>query len=80
MRKSWILILNMNIFLVDCGFWQTCKLIDFYSQGDSGILYSIDFKGNLLMVFQTEIRVIKNKNQLFMPLKPKTLNHDVVFQ
>ncbi len=62
------------------GFWQTCKIIDFYSMGNEGFLYTIEFKGNLISVFQSEIRVIKNNNQLFMTLKPKNLNYEVVFQ
>ena len=63
------------------GVWQTCKLLDFHSLGYAGIIYSIEFKGNFINVFSNEIRFLKDNEQLlFVPLQPKNLNSEVVFQ
>lgn len=63
------------------GFWQPCKIVDFFNLShNNSLMYMIEFKGNLFSVFEKEVRFIKNNEQLFMPLKPQNLGSSVVFQ
>ncbi len=67
----------MDIKNRDCqyfcnGFWQPCKLINFHNLEHIGIIYTIEFQGNLLNVPYKNLRFINNSNHpLFTPLQSK---------
>lgn len=61
------------------GYWQTCKLIDFQNVRHIGMIYQIEFKGDLFSVFNDEIRFLNCENEsLIIPLPKKNLG-SVVF-
>lgn len=62
------------------GFWQPCKLIDFHNVKTVGIIYSIEFKGNLFSVFDSEVRFLKlTGEQLIVTLPKINTDAEVVF-
>lgn len=63
------------------GFWQPCQLIDFHNVEHVGSIYSIEFKGSLFSVFESEIRFLNfASEQLTFPLSSKkNLDSEVIF-
>lgn len=85
-KSSLNMQINTDTKFRDCqyffdGFWQPCKLIDFYNVAHVGMIYSIEFQGELFSVFDREVRFLNFKNeQLATPfLTKKSMDSKVVF-
>jgi hypothetical protein len=63
------------------GYWQSCKLLDFHNVKPVGMIYSIEFKGDMFSVFADEIKFLNCKSeQLVVPLSlKKNADAEVIF-